>query len=65
MRVSACAKFRHVYSGTHRMFALLKARLGGAFKTKIGIALFGALVVGGGGTAMAWQHRTGSSSRPW
>lgn len=35
------------------MFALLRARLGGAFKTKVGLALIGALVVGGGGTAMA------------
>jgi hypothetical protein len=35
------------------MFAWLKAAAGRVFKTKVGIALLGALVVGGGGTAMA------------
>jgi hypothetical protein len=35
------------------MFALLKAKLGSTFRTKVGIALIGALVLGGGGTAMA------------
>ena len=35
------------------MFGWLKATAGRVFKTKVGIALVGALVVGGGGTAMA------------
>jgi hypothetical protein len=35
------------------MFASLWARLGSTLKTKVGIALIGALVVGGGGTALA------------
>jgi hypothetical protein len=35
------------------MFAGLKAAAGRVFGTKLGIALVGALVVGGGGTAMA------------
>jgi hypothetical protein len=35
------------------MFALLRAGLGNALRTKVGLALIGALLVGGGGTAMA------------
>jgi hypothetical protein len=35
------------------MFSFLRAGLGHAFRTKVGMALLGALLVGGGGTAMA------------
>ena len=41
------------------MFALLIARLGGAIRTKVGIALIGALVVGGGGTVVAMATAQG------
>lgn len=41
------------------MFTRLIARLGGAIRTKVGIALIGALVVGGGGTVMAMATAQG------
>ncbi|HZC78313.1 MAG TPA: hypothetical protein VE258_11215 [Ktedonobacterales bacterium] len=46
------------------MFALLKARLGSAFRTKVGIALIGALVLVGGGTAMAMATSHGQFLSP-
>jgi hypothetical protein len=38
------------------MFAVLWARLGSSLKTKVGLALMGALVVAGGGTALAMAN---------
>jgi len=41
------------------MFALLRDGLGHALRTKVGLALIGALLVGGGGTAMAMATANG------
>ena len=41
------------------MFALLRGGLGNALRTKVGLALIGALLVGGGGTAMAMATANG------
>src|SRR5215472_9185254 len=53
--VRASTRLVQVERGRHRMFGLL----GRAFRTKVGIALIGALLVGGGGTAMAMATSTG------
>jgi hypothetical protein len=47
------------------MLAFLWARLGSAFRTKVGIALVGALVLGGGGTALAIATAHGSPLSAW
>jgi hypothetical protein len=41
------------------MFAFLRGGLGNALRTKVGLALIGALLVGGGGTAMAMATANG------
>jgi hypothetical protein len=43
------------------MLTLLRAGLGNALRTKVGLALIGALLVGGGGTAMAMATAHGQT----